>query len=59
MKNYSYKNFIFVSDDVQKHPLGNQLRSGNKSDKLWVETCSAENKTVVTKNLKFLRPIQT
>ena len=33
-KNYSYKNFIFVSDEVRKQPLkyGNHLPRGNKGD---------------------------
>ena len=41
LKNNKYKNFIFVSDEVHKQDLinVNHLPSGNKGDKLWVETC--------------------
>ena len=57
MKNYSYKNLIFVSDEVHKQPLKNRnnLPSGNKCEKLWVDTCCDENKTVVIKNSYLLR----
>ena len=56
LKNYSYKNFILVSDEVHKQPSinGNHLPSDNKGEKLWVQTCRAEKKTVVIKNfIKF------